>query len=57
MIMALLRAKLDAAKAAGSGVEAAENELDGAKRLDRAEKRLEISENLRRTMDKWECET
>jgi len=57
MIMALLRAKLDAAKAAGSGVEDAEGELAGAKRLDRAEKRLEISENLKRTMDKWDRET
>lgn len=57
MIMALLRAKLDAAKLAGSGVEAAVGELDAAKRVDRAEKRLEISENLRRTMDKWDRET
>ena len=57
MIMALLRAKLDAAKLAGSGVEDAEGEPKGAKRLDRAEKRLEISENLKRTMDKWDRET
>jgi replication initiation protein RepC len=57
MIMALLRAKLDAAKVAGIGVEDAEGELEGAKRLDRTEKRLEISENLKRTMDKWDRET
>ncbi|MEO6012382.1 MAG: plasmid replication protein RepC [Devosia sp.] len=57
MIMALLRAKLDAAKVAGSGVEDAEGGLEGAKRLDRAGKRLEISENLKRTMDKWDRET
>ena len=57
MIMALLRAKLDAAKVSGRGVEGAESELDAAKRLDRTGKRLEISENLRRTMAKWDPET
>lgn len=57
MIMALLRAKLDAAKVSGRDVEGAESELDAAKRLDRTGKRLEISENLRRTMAKWDPET
>ncbi|KFC70268.1 replication initiation protein RepC [Devosia sp. LC5] len=57
MIMALLRAKLDAAKAAGAGVVEAESELGAAKRLDRTEKRLEISENLKRSLGKWDRET
>lgn len=57
MIMALLRAKLDAAKATGAGVVDAENELGAAKRLDRTEKRLEISENLKRSLSKWDRET
>jgi replication initiation protein RepC len=57
MIMALLRAKLDAAKASGRGIEEAETELEGAQRLDRAGRRLEISENLKRTIDKWDRET
>lgn len=52
MIMALLRAKLDAAKATGAGNEEAESELGAAKRLDRTEKRLEISESLRSSLDK-----
>lgn len=57
MIMALLRAKLDAAKAAGTGVENAEGELGAAKRLDRTEKRLEISDALRMSMAKRDRET
>ena len=57
MIMALLRAKLDAAKASGAGVVDAESELGAAKRLDRTEKRLEISENLKRSLGKWDRET
>tara|TARA_R110002020_G_scaffold25225_13_gene82155 strand:- start:223 stop:1557 length:1335 start_codon:yes stop_codon:yes gene_type:complete len=52
MIMALLRAKLDAAKATGAGIAEAESELGAAKRLDRTEKRLEISESLRSTLGK-----
>jgi replication initiation protein RepC len=52
MIMALLRAKLDAAKATGAGIEEAESELDAAKRLDRTEKRLEISDSLRSSLNK-----
>ncbi|MDV3253478.1 replication initiation protein RepC [Devosia sp. BK] len=52
MIMALLRAKLDAAKATGAGIAEAETELGAAKRLDRTEKRLEISESLRSTLGK-----
>ncbi|MGV8856735.1 MAG: plasmid replication protein RepC [Devosia sp.] len=50
MVMALLRAKLDAAKSAGAGIDDAENELGAAKRLDRAGKRLEISDSLRKSM-------
>lgn len=56
MIMALLRAKLDAAKAAGTGAETAESELGAAKRLNRAEKRLEISDALRTSMTKRDKE-
>ena len=57
MIMALLRAKLDAAKAVGAGVTEAEGELGAAQRLDRTQKRLEVSDNLRRSIDKWDRET
>lgn len=57
MIMALLRAKLDSAKAAGAGVEAAESELGAAQRLDRTEKRLEISDTLRMSIAKQDRET
>lgn len=52
MIMALLRAKLDAAKATGAGIPEAESELGAAKRLDRTEKRLEISDSLRSSLNK-----
>ncbi|KFL27560.1 replication initiation protein RepC [Devosia limi DSM 17137] len=54
MIMALLRAKLDAAKAVGAGVTEAEGELGAAQRLDRTQKRLEVSDNLRKSIDKWD---
>ncbi|KKC32302.1 plasmid replication protein RepC [Devosia psychrophila] len=57
MIMALLRAKLDAAKAAGAGVTEAEGELGAAQRLDRTQKRLEVSDNLRKSINKWDRET
>jgi replication initiation protein RepC len=57
MIMALLRAKLDAAKASGSGADAAQAEFDAAQRLDRTGKRLEISDTLRRSLGKWDEET
>ncbi|MBU2145870.1 MAG: replication initiation protein RepC [Alphaproteobacteria bacterium] len=52
MIMALLRAKLDASKSAGSGVETAAVELETAGKLVRTESRLEISDALRRSLDK-----
>ncbi|GHA39035.1 replication initiation protein [Devosia pacifica] len=52
MIMALLRAKLDAAKSTGAGIEEAESELGAAKRLDRTEKRLEISDSLRSSLNR-----
>ena len=57
MIMALLRAKLDAAKVAGEGVTQAEGELGAAQRLDRTQKRLEVSDNLRKSINKWDRET
>jgi replication initiation protein RepC len=56
MIMALLRAKLEAAKVKGAGLGEAESELDTAERVVRTEKRLEISDTLRRTMAKWDGE-
>ncbi|MBE0580009.1 plasmid replication protein RepC [Devosia sp.] len=52
MIMALLRAKLDAAKVTGAGIAEAESELGAAKRLDRTEKRLEISDTLKRSLSR-----
>jgi replication initiation protein RepC len=52
MIMALLRAKLDASKLAGSGVESAFAGLEAAGKVVRTENRLEISEALRRSLDK-----
>jgi replication initiation protein RepC len=56
MIMALLRAKLEAAKVKGAGLSEAESELDRAERVVRTEKRLEISDTLRQTMAKWDRE-
>ncbi|MET3900881.1 replication initiation protein RepC [Devosia sp. UYZn731] len=57
MIMALLRAKLDAAKAGGTGADEVETQFAAAQRLDRTGKRLEISDTLRRSIDKWDEET
>lgn len=57
MIMALLRAKLDAAKAGVTGAGEVETQFAAAQRLDRTGKRLEISDTLRRSIDKWEEET
>lgn len=57
MIMALLRAKLDAAKAGGTGAAEVETQFAAAQRLDRTGKRLEISDTLRRSIDKWDEET
>jgi replication initiation protein RepC len=50
MVMALLRAKLDAAKLSGASVPEAESELEKAQRLSRAGRRVEISESLQRTL-------
>lgn len=52
MVMALLRAKLEASKAAGNGAEAAAADLDTAGKVVRTESRLEISDALRRSLDK-----
>jgi replication initiation protein RepC len=52
MIMALLRAKLDAAKAQNRDTEAAEIGLDTAGRVFRTESRLEISDALKRSLSK-----
>ncbi len=57
MIMALLRAKLDVAKAAGHGGGEAAAGFEAAQRLDRTGKRLEMSDALRRSIDKWDEET
>lgn len=54
MIMALLRAKLDAAKAAGHGGGEAEAGFQAAQRLDRTGQRLEMSEALKRSIEKWD---
>ncbi|TIR29954.1 MAG: replication initiation protein RepC [Mesorhizobium sp.] len=54
MVMALLRAKLDASKTTGtgSGTEAAAVDLETAGKVVRTESRLEISDALRRSLDK-----
>ncbi|MER9349768.1 plasmid replication protein RepC [Mesorhizobium sp. M0227] len=52
MVMALLRAKLDASKAAGNGAEAAAVDLETAGKVVRTESRLEISDALRRSLEK-----
>jgi replication initiation protein RepC len=57
MIMALLRAKLDAAKGGGTGSDEAQTQFAAAQRLDRTGKRLEISDTLRRSIGKWDEET
>ena len=57
MIMALLRAKLDAAKADSAGAGGVETSFETAQKLDRTGKRLEMSDALRRSMDKWDRET
>ncbi|WP_108461597.1 plasmid replication protein RepC [Devosia naphthalenivorans] len=54
MVMALVRAKLDATKASGAGEGAAEEAVATAERVMRTEKRLEISDALRQTMGKWD---
>jgi replication initiation protein RepC len=51
MVMALLRAKLDG-KAAGNGAEAAAVDLETAGKVVRTESRLEISDALRRSLDR-----
>ncbi|MHA6732385.1 plasmid replication protein RepC [Devosia sp. A369] len=52
MVMALVRAKLDAAKLANRGVEAAADGLETAGKVVRTEKRLQISDSLRQNLDK-----
>ncbi len=54
MVMALLRAKLDTAKASGNGVGEAETAIGDAERLVRTEKRVEISDTLRRRLTRTE---
>jgi replication initiation protein RepC len=52
MVMALLRAKLDAAKAGKGGLEEAENGLATATAVERSQARIEISDALRRSLEK-----
>ena len=52
MVMALLRVKLDASKAAGGGAGAGVVDLETAAKVVRTEQRLEISDALRRSLDK-----
>lgn len=53
MVMALLRAKLDASKGAGSGEKAAAAALDTAQKVERTGERLEISDALHKSMRNW----
>lgn len=48
--MALVRAKLEAAKVSGVKVQEAQEALDNAQRIDRTGQRLEISDALRRSL-------
>ncbi len=52
MIMALLRAKLDASKLAGEGADTAATKFETAGKVMRTENRLEISDALRRSLGK-----
>ncbi len=52
MVMALLRVKLDASKATGSGATEGVVDLETAAKVGRTEQRLEISDALRRSMEK-----
>ena len=52
MVMALLRVKLDASKASGGGEGEAAIDLEMAGKVVRTEQRLEISDALRRSLDK-----
>lgn len=56
MIMALVRAKLDAAKVSGGDVEGAEGLVETTEKVMRAQKRLEVTDTLRATMRKWDGE-
>lgn len=57
MVMALLRAKLEAAKISGEDAGEARSEFEAAQTLDRTSRRLEISEALRRTLDDLDDES
>lgn len=52
MVMALLRAKLDASKTTGTGADATAVDLETAGKVVRTETRLEISDALRRSLDR-----
>ncbi|ODT74398.1 MAG: replication initiation protein RepC [Pelagibacterium sp. SCN 64-44] len=57
MIMALVRAELEAGKALKRDVGALESKIDTVERVDRTEQRLEVSAALRKSMAKWDRET
>jgi replication initiation protein RepC len=57
MIMALVRAELEAGKALKRDIGALESKIDTAERVGRTEQRLEVSDALRKTMAKWDRET
>lgn len=57
MIMALVRAELEAGKSLKRNVEALEAQIDTAESVARTEQRLEISDALRKSMAKWDKET
>jgi hypothetical protein len=57
MIMALVRAELEAGKALKRDVGALESKIDTAERVERTEQRLEVSDALRKSMAKWDRET
>jgi replication initiation protein RepC len=56
MIMALVRAELEAGKALKRNVEDLEDRLGTAESVVRTEQRLEISNSLRSAMAKWDKE-
>ncbi|MCZ4348086.1 plasmid replication protein RepC [Devosia neptuniae] len=57
MIMALVRAELDAGKALKRGDGEVEGDQHVAERVIRTEQRLEVSDALRKTMAKWDKES
>jgi replication initiation protein RepC len=57
MIMALVRAELDAGKALKRDIGEVESDQHVAERVIRTEQRLEVSDALRKSMAKWDKES